>query len=139
MQRETSNAVVHELERQVAAVRSGDLGRGEDMLVARAHCLDELFSNLARRGFANINAGHVGAGETYLRLAFKAPSQCRSTWEALAEIKNPRAVAFVRRANIAHGSQQVNNAAAGKQPSRVKNSEIPQSKILEAIKGERQS
>jgi hypothetical protein len=78
MQRETSNAVVHELERQVAAVRSGDLGRGEDMLVARAHCLDELFSNLARRGFANINAGHVGAGETYLRLAFKAQSQCRS-------------------------------------------------------------
>jgi hypothetical protein len=72
MQRETSNAVVRELERQVAAVRSGDLGRGEDMLVAQAHSLDELFSNLARRGFVNINTGYVGAGDTYLRLAFKA-------------------------------------------------------------------
>jgi len=30
-----------------------------------------------------------------------AQSQCRTTLEALAEIKNPRAVAFLKQANIA--------------------------------------
>ena len=29
--------------------------------------------------------------------------------EALAEMKNPHPVAFVKQANIAHGPQQVNN------------------------------
>ncbi len=44
-----------------------------------------------------------------MRLALKAQSQCRATIESLAEIKNPRPVAFVQQANIAHGPQQVNN------------------------------
>jgi len=48
----------------------------------------------------------------YLRLALKAQSQARTTVETLAEIKNPRAVAFVRQANIANGPQQVNNGSA---------------------------
>jgi hypothetical protein len=34
--------------------------------------------------------------DPFLRLALKAQSQCRATWEAIAEVKNPRAVAFVR-------------------------------------------
>jgi len=37
----------------------------------------------------------------------EAQSQCRATWEAIAEVKNPRAVAFVRQAYIAAGPQQV--------------------------------
>ena len=48
----------------------------------------------------------------YLRLALKAQSQCRATLATLAAVKNPQPVAFVRQANIAHGPQQVNNAAA---------------------------
>jgi hypothetical protein len=39
----------------------------------------------------------------------KPQAQCRATIEALAEIKNPRPVAFVKQANIAQGPQQVNN------------------------------
>jgi len=61
--------------------------------------------------------------ETYMRLALKAQSQCRTTLETLAEIKNPRAVAFVKQANIAGGHQQVNNHAPespGKAPEKAR-------------------
>jgi hypothetical protein len=53
---------------------------------------------------------HLDASERFMRLALKAQSQCRSTIESLAEIKNPSSVAFVKQANIAKGHQQVNNA-----------------------------
>ena len=45
---------------------------------------------------------------------YKRQAQCRATLEALAEIKNPRPVAFVKQANISGGHQQVNN---GMQPA----------------------
>ena len=48
-----------------------------------------------------------------LRSDLKAQAQCRATLEALAEIKNPHPVAFVKQANISSGHQQVNN---GMQP-----------------------
>ncbi len=51
----------------------------------------------------------MGTAETLLRLALKAQSQCRTTLLTLAEIKNPRPIAFVNQANFAHGPQQVNN------------------------------
>ena len=34
--------------------------------------------------------------QVYLSLALKAQAQCRATPEALAEIKNPRPIAFVK-------------------------------------------
>lgn len=46
---------------------------------------------------------YLNATDTYLRLALKAQAQCRATLQTLAEIKNPRPVAFVKQANIAHG------------------------------------
>lgn len=48
------------------------------------------------------------AFERYMRLAFKAQSQCRVTLETLAAVKNPPVV-YAKQANIAHGPQQVNN------------------------------
>jgi len=63
---------------------------------------------MARRAVLNM-AEYPKAAETYMRLALKAQSQCRSTLESLAEIRNPRPVAFVKQANIAYGPQQVNN------------------------------
>ena len=78
------------------------------MLIAQAHTLDELFNHLARRARHNLGE-YLIAGETYLRLALKAQSQCRATLETLAQIKNPPSVAFVKQANIANGPQQVNN------------------------------
>ena len=84
---------------------------------------------------AALNLGeYPKAAETYLRLALKAQSQCRTTLESLAEIRNPRPVAFVKQANIAHGHQQVNNGDAAYQaeydPARAE-VENGQSKLLE--------
>lgn len=103
------DALVVEMQNQAARVHSGSMERGEAMLIAQAHTLDALFSNLARRSVANMHAGHGEAADRYMRFALKAQSQCRTTVETLAEIKNPRPVAFVKQANISNGPQQVNN------------------------------
>ena len=121
------NALITELTIQVADVKAGDMSRPEAMLVSQSHTLDGLFSNLTRKAIANIDAGYVEAGERYMRLAFKAQSQCRTTIETLAEIKNPRPVAFVRQANFANGPQQINNG-----PSRAGETENQPNKLLEA-------
>lgn len=102
------NACADELRRQIAEVQRGGMKRPEAMLVAQAHTLDALFSSLAIRSKANSQEGYLEAADRYMRLALKAQSQAVRTIETLAEIKNPRPVAFVRQANIAH-TQQVNN------------------------------
>ncbi len=79
------------------------------MLTAQAHTLDAVFNNLARRA---INAEYMDNLDRYLKLALRAQSQCRATWEALATMKNPPMIGYVRQANIAHGHQQVNNATS---------------------------
>lgn len=92
---------------QCAAVKKGNLGRVEAMLVSQAHSLDVLFASLARKAAGNMGE-YLGAAETYMKLALRAQSQCRATLETLATIKNPPVV-FAKQANIAHGHQQVNN------------------------------
>lgn len=93
---------------EVAKVQGGDLSQVDAMLFGQAKVLSTVFHALLDRAGANMG-GHLGALETYMRLALKAQSQCRTTLEALVEAKNPRSVAFVRQANIAGGHQQVNN------------------------------
>ena len=93
-------------------LKSSDLTGVKEMLLSQAQTLDAIFTELGRRGSQNINDGRfMNAAEIYLKLAFKAQSQCRCTLEALAEIVNPRPVAFVKQANIAN-QQQVNNGTA---------------------------
>lgn len=106
------NPLVDELRQQVADVQSGTLKRPEAMLVAQAHTLDALFSSLARRSNGNYQAGHLDAAEKYLKLAFRAQAQAVRTIEALAELKNPRPVAFVRQANFAENQQVINGEPA---------------------------
>lgn len=96
------------LKDKVAKVQTGDLSGMEAMLTAQATTLDSIFTEMARRAAMNMGE-YPKAADLYLRLALKAQSQCRTTLEALAEIKMPRHVAFVRQANIAHGPQQINN------------------------------
>jgi hypothetical protein len=79
---------------------------------------------------------HLNATETYMRMALKAQSQCRTTIEALAEIKNPRPVAFVKQANIAHGHQQINNGVSPDSRAHGENS-IQSNELLEVRHGER--
>ncbi len=102
--------MVDSLREQGEAVNRGDLRAAEGMLNAQAVALNAIFGELARRAAANMGT-HMGATESYLRLALKAQSQSRATLETLAAIKNPPVV-FARQANIAHGPQQVNNGPA---------------------------
>ncbi|MGI9075959.1 MAG: hypothetical protein ACR2G6_01350 [Gemmatimonadaceae bacterium] len=107
------NPLIDELARQSKAVNSRDLSGGQTMLVQQAATLDALFHKLARYGLRCMEEGYPEAAERYMRLGFKAQSQCRSNWEAIAEIQNPRAVAFIKadQANVAAGHQQINNIA----------------------------
>ena len=93
---------------KIARVKAGDLSDIEATLIAQATTLDTVFNELARRAALNMGE-HLSATESYLRLAFKAQAQCRSTLETLAEVKNPKQATFVHQQNIA-GQQQVNNA-----------------------------
>ncbi|MEQ1802481.1 MAG: hypothetical protein ABL989_11195 [Gammaproteobacteria bacterium] len=124
------------LSEQVSLAKAGDLSRAEAMLVTQAHTLDAIFHSSARRAAANMGE-YVKAADTYLRLALKAQSQCRTTWETLALIKNPPHVAFVKQANIAHGPQQINNGPVPERGSRARETEIERNKLLEATDGER--
>ena len=127
-------ALVNALDEQTSAVDQGDLARGEAMLTAQAHTLDAIFNNLARRAE---NAEYMDNLDRYLKLALRAQSQCRATWEALATIKNPPVMGYVRQANIAHGPQQVNNEVTGSQePSRTGENQNPQNKLMEHKNGE---
>ena len=121
------NALTHELAAQVASVNSGDLNRAEGILIAQAHTLDALFNNLAKRAHGQTS---LDVYEGFLRLAFKAQSQCRATLEALTYLKNPPNVAFVKQANIAHGPQQVNNTMNREAiTSRARETENTQNKL----------
>jgi hypothetical protein len=94
------------LRQQVREIQGGNMGRVEAMLYGQAMTLQTIFTNLARRA---VKQEYLKQFQTYTTLAFKAQAQCRATLEALAEIKNPRPVSFVKQANIANGPQQVNN------------------------------
>jgi hypothetical protein len=105
------------------------------MTSAQANVLNMIFSDLARRA---INAQHMDKLDRYLKLALRAQSQCRVTWEALVTIKNPPVMGYVRQANIGHGPQQVNNASATPDgaPRAGENPNL-QNKLLEEKDGER--
>jgi len=123
------------LTEQTKAANDGDLKRGEAMLTAQAHTLDAIFNNLARRA---INAEYMDNLDRYLKLALRAQSQCRATWETVATIKNPPLMGYVGQANIAHGHQQVNNAPSSTSDvSRTRENQNRQNKLLEENDGER--
>ncbi len=116
------NELATTLDDQVRAVKGGDLKGADEMLVAQAHTLDSIFNNLARRA---LRSELLNQFETHLKLALRAQSQCRSTWEAISAIHNPPIAGYVKQANIAHGHQQVNNA------SRAEENKTAPSKLLE--------
>jgi len=126
--------IVDQLKAKTTAVQGGDLRDVEAMLIAQAVALNTIFSELARRSAMNFGS-RIDAADIYMRLALKAQSQCRSTIAALAEIKNPRSVSFVRQANIAHGHQQVNNEATPL--ARAEKIENRRNELLEHDHGQR--
>jgi hypothetical protein len=128
------HALVEELTEQCARSNRGDLAQSEALLTAQAHSLDAIYNRLARMASSHLGAGgNIEVIDTLLRLGMKAQSQCRSTIEALAEIKNPSHVTFAKQANIANGPQQVNNGMA----ARAANGQFRQNKLLEQTNGQR--
>lgn len=99
-----------DLGEQTKTIQDGNMRSVEGMLYRQAKTLETLFTNLARRAESQ---EHLKQFQTHLTLALKAQAQCRATLEALAEIKNPRPVQFVKQANMTTGPQQVNNAYVG--------------------------
>ncbi len=83
---------------------------------------------MARRA---IRVEHISQLEAYLKLALRAQSQCRATWEAVSAIQNPPVAGYVNQANIAHGPQQVNNEA-----SRTRENGNAPNKLLEETEHE---
>lgn len=104
------------LRSKVAAVVGGDMKEIEAVLASNVFSLNALFAQLTTR--AQLNMGeHYQAAEAYLRMAFRAQSQCRSSAEALGEMKNPRPVYInPKQVNVAAGPQQVNNGPPPQQP-----------------------
>ena len=115
--------LIKNLREQVKDVADGNMRPVETMLYGQALALQTMFTSLSRRAAANDS---LKPYQVNLTLALKAQAQCRATLEALAEIKNPRSVAFVRQANIAQ-QQQVNNAVS---------SEVSSSKVSSMVSGE---
>ena len=117
--------------------KHGDMRPVEGMLYRQAKTLETMFTSLARRA---ANQDSLKQFQVNLTLALKAQAQCRATLEALAEIKNPRPVQFVKQANMTTGPQQVNNSYActpshtGIQSS-AGNIQNEQNKLLEADHG----
>jgi hypothetical protein len=106
------NGYIAELRHQAQEANAGDLSRSEAMLMSQATTLNALFHSLTGWALNHVKeGGNPAYFETNVRLAFKAQSQSRATIETLAEIQNPRQVAFVQQANIAGGNQQVNNGS----------------------------
>jgi len=126
-----------DLGEQTVKVQDGDMRPVEGMLYRQAKTLETMFTSLARRA---ANQDGLKQFQVNLTLALKAQAQCRATLEALAEIKNPRPVQFVKQANMTTGPQQVNNGYActpshsGIQ-SGAGNIQSEQNKLLEADNG----
>ena len=123
-------ALLAQLRERAATVNRGDLSEVKAMLTTQAVTLEGIFSHLAAKG---LQAQDSRMMESYLRLALKAQSQCRTSLETLAEIVNPRPV-YVRQQNVAAGHQQVNNGIERQHARELENGNAP-SKLLEEQHG----
>jgi hypothetical protein len=111
-------ALIKATQVQIKAVQDGDMNRTEEMLITQTHTLDAIFNELARRA---IGSDTMSKLEIYLRLGLKAQSQCRTTLEALAEIKNPQPTAFIKQQNVGFNQQVNNGTTANASHGKIKN------------------
>lgn len=124
--------LVLDLDSSMQQLRAGNMDACEDMLLAQANTLQSIFTNFARRAYAQERLANL---ELYFRMAMKAQNQCRMTLETLANIKNPPVV-YARQANIAHGHQQVNNGSP--MPTHAEKTISSPNELLEAESHEQQ-
>ena len=121
----------------VRKVCDGDMTKPEALLIAQAMSLNSIYNQCASLAGDNI-ATRLPAAETLLRMALKAQAQCTQTLRVLGELKNPKAVAFIKQQNNAAGPQQVNNGAVT-QGARAHESEETQTATNELLTDEREA
>jgi len=131
---------VQQMNDNIKAANDGNMDDLVGMLTAQAGALNAMFNHFARHANKATQLPHL---DVYTRMAMKAQSQCRTTIEAIAEIKFPKRATFIKQANIAR-SQQVNNArqqqvnnGAGAESSPREKNVTPSNKLLEEQHGER--
>ena len=106
--------IAKELINKSDAIISGDMKAVEQLLIAQAFALNNIFADSLRKAMGSTPqfVPHIrSVNEVYAKIGLKAQAQCRATLETLANIKNPPQLAFVRQQNIAY-QQQVNNKEA---------------------------
>ena len=114
-----------ELQKAGNEVVDGNLGRLERMLTSQAIALDTMFNKLAIKA---ASSEYMKNYEGFMRLAFKAQAQARSTVEALAMLKHPQP--YISQTNIGQvGHSQVNNAYA----ITSSNTDIPMATVAEDL------
>jgi len=127
--------LANRLEYQTQQIKNGDLTQAEFMLSSQAHTLDALFHHLLTRAALNMG-NEFNVVERLFKLAMKAQSQSRTTWDSLASMKNP--TVLMCQTNIAHGHQQVNNIPTQEQEIDGDTSERDlKNELLEKTDGER--
>lgn len=128
--------MVKELRELIDKIKDGDTGSVEAMLCGQAMTLQTMFTSLARSAALETSLKQY---QVKLTFALKAQAQCRATLEALAEIKNPRPVQFVKQANMTTGPQQINNGTGTHQYAQARagagNIQSAPNKLLEADHG----
>ena len=122
--------LLDELETVCKQTADGDLRLAESVLIAQAHALQAIFTH-----FATCARDQTGLPQlqAMMGIALKAQSQCKTTLQALVEVKYPRQLQFVRQQNVAV-NQQINNKA--QDASRAREIESEQNKLLEAEHGQ---
>jgi hypothetical protein len=120
------NGYIAELRHQAQEANAGDLRRSEAMLMSQATTLNALSHSLIGWALNHVKeGGNPAYFETNMRLAFKAQSQSRATVETLAEIKNPRQLAFIKQANLAGAINRSTTAPWSRTPATNARSSTP--------------
>lgn len=87
---------VKTLEDQAKAVSNGDMTGIEKVLTVEINTLDLLFNNLIQRASRQANPQRF---DELLKLALRAQANLTMTIRALAEVKTPRAISFIKQQN----------------------------------------
>lgn len=131
--RDSARRILASLIADCAEMRGKSFGNWARSGFGRFGVLNTLFANMLSRAKA---AQTVDGMDRWLRIGFKAQSQCRTTLEALGQLKMPPV--FAKQANISSGPQQVNNGQVlNAAPPRAQLSESTPNRLLEASTHER--
>lgn len=123
--------LLEELQKKNEAVRNGELGCVEEMLLDQAHILQSLFMTYTQKMSC---AEYTEQVEVFSRIALRSQNQCRQTLATLVELKNPKRATFIKQQNNA-GNQQVNNNTGDAEI--LKNSGAKANKLLSEVTHER--